>query len=149
MKKYGNASLSSHVLVRPTLNSSASRSDSIYFSPPHFILYIPSLTRTRTLSLSLPLFLSKQTNNILLLLQFSFSSKFLTTNELFSRSQSLRLSLTSSLVLNPPISLSFSFSHLLLVVCNVRRKPVQAFVQAFARSRARRLNEPVSLSQRV
>ena len=135
------------------LNSSASRSDSIYFSPPHFILYIPSFTHTRTLSLFLSLFLSlsfslnKQTI-FYYYYSFSFSSKFSTTN-FFSRSQSLRLSLTRSLVLHPPISLSFSFSHLLLVVCNVRRKPIQAFVQAFARSRARRLNEPVSLSQRV
>lgn len=110
-----------------------------------------SLFNTHTHSLSLFLSLSFSLNKQTIFYyyySFSFSSKFSTTN-FFSRSQSLRLSLTRSLVLHPPISLSFSFSHLLLVVCNVRRKPIQAFVQAFARSRARRLNEPVSLSQRV
>ena len=147
MKKYGNASLSSHVLVRPAISTRVLRALIQYISLLLISYSTFPLLHTHALSLSLSFSLNKQTI-FYYYYSFSFSSKFSTTN-FFSRSQSLRLSLTRSLVLHPPISLSFSFSHLLLVVCNVRRKPIQAFVQAFARSRARRLNEPVSLSQRV
>ena len=122
----------------------------IFLSSSFHALHSLFNTHTHSLSLflSLSFSLNKQTIFYYYYSFLSLQNSWRRTN-FFSRSQSLRLSLTRSLVLHPPISLSFSFSHLLLVVCNVRRKPVQAFVQAFARSRARRLNEPVSLSQRV
>lgn len=91
-----------------------------------------------SLALSFSLSLTKQTINILLLL----NTVFFLFKFWFKR-------LSSSRSLYPPLPLSFISPLFLLVVCNVGRKPVQTFVQAFARSRARRLNEPVSLSQRV